>query len=569
MPSRIDAINRIYDTYAVTSKSRYVYVYDVSYDYARWSRNTLEYFDVEGEYVEHFRSAVEKLVLPEDLKAFQAFFADALRGKTEDLPFECRLRNKEGEYVVCSHKVVVIKDYSGNAAFLACAITNHGIVDNTDPITELPSQYELLSAMQELRIQKKRYALLAMNFVDFGEINRRYGYDFGNSLLKDFALGLRKLAGRYGRLFRGEGTTFILLSTNLTGDEVARVYEKLQDYSEKELMVRGQHLQMHLCGGLVMAGDQQVDEHVVYTSVLVALDSSRNKAQGKLIRYHGNQRDYDKNSLRIMDAVRNSVLHDFEGFYLEYQPIVDAETEKIRAMEVLLRWHKDSYGDVSTGEFIKWLERDPVFPKLGTWILEKSLTDTQTIRKAHPEITMNVNLAYMQLGAADFRSVVVKILRETGTAPGGLCLELSDDIAQWDPRHLKNQIAMLKSWSVLIALDVHSFAALDLVVKEKLPIDILKLGPEFAVGYSTSVTKRAVLESILHFAGMVSMKVCVTGVETEEIAEDMRKYGANSLQGYYYSRPVSLTEAEKLSFYEERDEKDSKEPKKTIGLKRL
>ena len=65
------------------------------------------------------------------------------------------------------------------------------------------------------------------------------------------------------------------------------------------------------------------------------------------------------------------------------------------------------------------------------------------------------------------------------------------------------------------------------------------------------------------------MKVCVTGVETEEIAEDMRKYGANSLQGYYYSRPVSLTEAEKLSFYEERDEKDSKEPKKTIGLKRL
>ena len=143
MPSRIDAINRIYDTYAVTSKSRYVYVYDVSYDYARWSRNTLEYFDVEGEYVEHFRSAVEKLVLPEDLKAFQAFFADALRGKTEDLPFECRLRNKEGEYVVCSHKVVVIKDYSGHAAFLTCAITNHGIDDNTDPITALPSQNEL------------------------------------------------------------------------------------------------------------------------------------------------------------------------------------------------------------------------------------------------------------------------------------------------------------------------------------------------------------------------------------------------------------------------------------------
>ena len=49
MPSRIEAINRIYDTYAVTSKSRYIYVYDVSYDYARWSRNTQDYFDVESQ----------------------------------------------------------------------------------------------------------------------------------------------------------------------------------------------------------------------------------------------------------------------------------------------------------------------------------------------------------------------------------------------------------------------------------------------------------------------------------------------------------------------------------------
>ncbi len=561
MPSRIEAINRIYDTYAVTSKSRYIYVYDVSYDYARWSRNTQDYFDVEGEYIEHFRVALEKMIHAEDLKAFREFFSDALKGKTEELPFECRMRNRDGEYVVCSHKMVVIKDYSGNAAFLACAITNHGIVDNTDPITDLPNQYELLGAMRDYRVQKKRYTVLAMNLMEFGEINRRYGYEFGNSLLRAFAEMLKKAAGRYGKLYRGEGTTFILLSDILTDDEAGRLYDRFQERSERELMVKGQLIQMKLCGGIVLAGDLKVDEHVVFTSALVALDSSRDKMQGKLIRYHGTQRDYDKNALRIMEAVRNSVLHDFDGFYLEYQPIVTADHERIRGMEVLLRWKKEPFGEVGTGEFIKWIERDPVFPKLGTWILERALTDTAEMRKAHPEVTINVNLAYMQLGEADFRSMVIKLLKESGTTPGGLCLELSDDIASWDPRHLKNQIATLKSWSVLIALDVHSFGALDLIVKEKLPIDILKLGPEFAGNYKNGITKKAMLESIVQFARQINMKVCITGVESKEMADDMKAYGPTSLQGYYYSRPLPLEEVSKLPLFEVKETKEQENRK--------
>ena len=32
----LDTINRIFDTFAVTSRSRYVYVYDVDKNIARW-----------------------------------------------------------------------------------------------------------------------------------------------------------------------------------------------------------------------------------------------------------------------------------------------------------------------------------------------------------------------------------------------------------------------------------------------------------------------------------------------------------------------------------------------------
>ena len=45
-----------------------------------------------------------------------------------------------------------------------------------------------------------------------------------------------------------------------------------------------------------------------------------------------------------LHSIRNSINNELDGFYLLYQPVVDAKTEKLIGAEALLRWKNDKYG---------------------------------------------------------------------------------------------------------------------------------------------------------------------------------------------------------------------------------
>ena len=162
-----DTISKIYDTFAVTSKSRYSYVYDIEKNMARWSENAVKYFGLPGEFVYKADQVWEVHVHPEDRETYREHLAVAFSGNRVNPSFEYRARNKNGEYVACSCKGVVIKDYSGKAAYYACSLINKGIVDNTDPISGLSNHYEMLNYMHRLETLQEKYILLVVNVIDF------------------------------------------------------------------------------------------------------------------------------------------------------------------------------------------------------------------------------------------------------------------------------------------------------------------------------------------------------------------------------------------------------------------
>ena len=177
-----DTINRIFDTFAVTSRSRYVYVFDMARNISRWSANAVDYFGLTGEYIYNASNVWENRIHPDDRDKYNEYINQVFTGAKVDPNNEYRAKNKNGEYVVCSCRGVVIKDYAGRPVYYACSIINKGIVDNNDPITSLPNQFEMLNYMRQLKNHKKKYIILLINFIDFGDINRRYGYAIGTVL---------------------------------------------------------------------------------------------------------------------------------------------------------------------------------------------------------------------------------------------------------------------------------------------------------------------------------------------------------------------------------------------------
>ena len=542
-----DTINRIFDTFAVTSRSRYVYVYDMEKNISRWSLNAVDYFGLTGEYIYNASSVWANRIHPEDRDKYNEYISLVYAGKKVGPNIEYRAKNKNGEYVVCSCRGVVIKDYSGNPVFYACSIINKGIVDNNDPITLLPNQYEMLNYMRQLKMQKKVYMILMINFIDFGDINRRYGYAIGNNILRATATKLLQDVKEQGRVYRGDGTVLAVITELMTLDEVKKFYGRMRSFTREALAINGKKVGAEIGGGVIIATDFNVDEHSIYTSAKYALDFSKTQRHGNLIIFHNDELDNKKSNIELVDAVRSSVVNRMEGFFLEYQPIVSSVDGRLVGMEVLLRWQKEPYGVVSPSEFVPWLEQDQVFYNLGNWILETALKDALEIRQNIKDFYLSVNLALMQLERSEFRTTLIDILRRTGYPATGLCLELTQGSRQLSVEHLKSQVEFLKSCGVRIGLDVADFASLDYV--RHFPVDLVNIVPALTDGIDQNITNKYVIETITAFTHRLRIRTCYTGIEDEETAKIARQFPVSDLMGYYYGRPCKIEQFKELELY--------------------
>jgi PAS domain S-box-containing protein len=539
-----DTINRIFDTFAVTSRSRYVYVYDMEKNISRWSANAVDYFGLTGEYIYNASAVWEIRIHPDDIEKYKEYLNTVYSGKKADPNFEYRARNKNGEYVICSCRGVVIKDYVGRPVFYACSIINKGIVDNNDPITLLPNQYEMLNYMRQLKSQLKEYSILMINFIDFGGINRRYGYMGGNSILRSTATRLVDEGKNMGRAFRGDGTTLAFITDSMTIDEIKRFYGRMRTYTRESLMVDDKKVGAELAGGVIVSTDHNVDEHTIYTSAKYAMDYSKTQKHGNLIIFHNDALDNNKSSIELVDAVRNSVISGFDGFYLEYQPRISAANGRLVGMEVFVRWHKEPYGDVSPSEFVPWLEQDPVFYALGNWILENALRDALQIRRNIKDFYLSVNLAFMQLERSEFRTTLLDILRKTGYPATGLCLEISQNSRQLSMEHLKSQVEFLKSCGIKVGVDCSEFSALDLV--RHLPVDLINISPTLTGTMANNLTVKYMVETITSFSHKLGIRTCFNGIEDQDADNIARQYPVSDLMGYFYGRPCRIQDFMKL-----------------------
>ena len=87
-------------------------------------------------------------------------------------------------------------------------------------------------------------------------------------------------------------------------------------------------------------------------------------------------------------------------------------------------------------------------------------------------------------------------------------------------------------------------ASSDIVMN--VPMDEIKLDMSFIRGIQENPKNQAMVKSIVEFANESGMSTCLEGVETEDLQDYLRSYGATWFQGYYYSKPVPITEVEKL-----------------------
>jgi predicted signal transduction protein with EAL and GGDEF domain len=229
---------------------------------------------------------------------------------------------------------------------------------------------------------------------------------------------------------------------------------------------------------------------------------------------------------------------------LNYQPVVDANTESVVSFEALVRWNSSDHGPISPGKFVPIAEDTRLIVPIGTWVLEQACREATR----WPEhIRIAVNVSPEQLFEPDFATTVVRALTASGLEARRLELEVTESIFLRDASIARASLEQVMALGCTVALDDFGTGYSSLGYLRKIRFSTIKVDRSFVTGAGQgSKESLAIIRAVVAMAESLEMSTTAEGVETPEEAELIRKLGATKIQGYYFGRPMGAEDALKL-----------------------
>lgn len=535
-----DVLTKLFEAFSYTSKDSYVFLCYLDEDLSRWSKSAIEFFDLPGEYMYKAGEIWAKHIHPDDLEAYQQSIYNIMHGISKYHSISYRARAKDGNYVLCTCRGTIITGYDNTPKYFAGTIKNHGIQSEIDSITNIKNLYSFFNETSNLSLKNYTFGLIGVN--NFSDLNDIYGYTFGNKILKEFAQILIKNTSNYGTLYRMEGTKFALCSKNLSIKDFEQKFKELKEFCRKGFIVENMKINLYIGGSGLNVTTNDINPHTLYSCLKTSYYNSLHFKQGEFVIFNDTLGDEMYKSLERLNTIRDCVANDFEGFFLCYQPVIDAKNGQLKGVEALVRWKSDEYGLVPPNSFIPVLEKDSTFSELGNWILKTAMNEIKPLLVKHPDLLVNINLSYTQLEKSDFLENVYKIIKETGFPAKNLCLEITERCRLLDMDLLISSTEVLKSYGIKFALDDFGTGFSSLNVLKKVPVDIIKIDREFVKDIEVSCPDQLIIDTVSHMCESLHLDLCVEGVENDHIADYLRRYPISSLQGYLYSKPIPIDE---------------------------
>lgn len=535
-----ERLDSFFESFSTMADGAYVYVCDVKNDYSRWSKSAVDYFGLPSEYMENAASIWCEHICPDDRDAFRENIENVLSGKARRHELQYRAMSKNGNYVLCTCTGTVLPDENGEPEYFCGSIKNHDCLNYVDSVTNLRSLYGFLEDVNVSIWKKEKLNVIMIGLEDFSRTNDIYNYAFGNRILRKFGAVLQQAFRGLGVTYRMDGTKYAVVSSKASVEDLEMIFNDVQSLVAQNFYVASDRIALSLCAGAVSVTDFSVSADAVYSCLKYAFAESKNSHHGELFVFRDTLGDSQKDLLRRLNVIRNSIIDGCSGFYICYQPVVDAVSEKLKGAEALIRWKNDSYGVVPPISFVPVLEQDSLFPELGRWILKQALVDCKKILEKYPDFVINVNLSYAQLEKSNFVEEVINLLKELDFPARNLCLEVTERCRLLDVNLLKKIFEALRAEGIRVALDDFGTGFSSLGILRELPVDTVKIDRGYVINIENDAKDKNTVRFISDLSKSFSAEVCVEGIENSGMRDELLKFDVNSLQGYYYSKPIEI-----------------------------
>ncbi len=527
------------------SQDSYLMVTDMQHNLTFVPESTAEFLGIPSGWCEDgYKIVLEKSVHPYDCPEYTEEMKKRLRGINLENDLYIRM-GKDKKYVMTQIITDMILEQGKNRYFIVL-LRNQNVIPEIDPLTDLYGQVKFEKDIVDYIQQGRKVAVLEIEIDHMNDINILYGTNYSDRIQKVLAYRFIYMMDADKAVYRMGNSNYAFILRDASREDAAAFLEKIRARLEESVVLENNHFDLKIYASGIILDHYEGEISTVQSKLEYVLGKMRTRRDHKLMFFNDLVQINGDVDLDLMKIIHQSVLNQCDGFYVEYQPVVHAQTGEIAGAEALVRWKKEPYGIVPPGMFIDWLESNPCMYDLGNFVLKQALTDAVGFRKSNPDFFINVNMSAKQLERKTFCGVVMALLKETGFPAGQLCLELTERCRSMPVSVMEEKLLYLKQHGVRLAMDDYGTGSASSSVLLQTPMDEIKIDMSFIRGITDNQTKQALVRSMVDFANKADLKSCLEGVEDEKLQNYLRSFGATWFQGYYYSRPVQAAAMQKL-----------------------
>lgn len=533
-----------------TSMNDYLYVIDLTNDTYFITENALDRFALPSNEFHNVLKTFHRFIYHEDVDMVIADIRDILSGRKDDHNLKYRIMGLNGYPVwincrghlfrtegVIPHLVIGCINEIGNS---------HTVADNTSGLLGESSLHEHIKHLMP-SLQDAMFMRIGID--DFKSVNERHGIAYGDFVLRSVADCIHRSLGPMQYVYRIVSDEFMVLDvSNSDYDHMNRLYHRIRSEVD-ELVARENYKAVYtISAGLISLSDidNKDSEYTCYSEVmkLAEFSLSEAKSRGKNQLYQFRREDYSAFLRRkyLNSCLRQAVSDNFNGFELNYQPIISTADESLYAAEALLRFRTPAGEMISPGEFIPLLEENKLIIPVGKWIIRNALIVCRQIRESHANFKISINLSYVQLLRTPLFDDVKCALEELGLPAGCLIVELTES------GHLGNNSSVMSVWHKLkdlgveIALDDFGTGYSNLINIGNLHPNFVKIDRSFTLKALQNTYEFDLLAYVFQMVHTLGLHLVVEGIENQEELDRIVQLGPDYIQGYYYSKPCPQKE---------------------------
>lgn len=499
-------------------------------------------------------------VLPKDLKSVKQQLSDSLENNKMPVQMEFCLRTNRNTFVDMEANLNVIHSPPFSKEELILIVmrdirTRKKIEKQIyrlafyDSLTGLANRRMFIDHLEKeimyRKISKSKMAVFYIDVDNFKIINDRWGHETGDHILMGVSKILKSIAGPDNLVARLGGDEFVILIKNIESEaQVEEFAKQITNDIQQPITYDNQQFYLTASVGIVIYPDHGTDVKQILKHADTAMYNVKGNGKNNYKLFNQELEITSFENALLEHALRKALKK--EEFYIEYQPKYNIVTGELFGMEALVRWQHSELGRISPGKFIPLAEQTGLIVPLGEWILRKSCEQNKAWQeKGYPPMNLSVNVSIRQLEDPRFLEKVQQILNETKLDPKFLELEVTESVFA-DVRGAASILREVRKLGIRISIDDFGTGYSSLSYIKHLPVDVLKVDASFVRDIHKNEESRAIVKAVITLANTVGLNVIAEGVEMQQHLEELKKEGCKFGQGYYFSKPLSVTDFETM-----------------------